>query len=225
MKTFQEFIELAESSLPERGRRRVSSRGPSTNKWIRLDDRRNASDRVVLKKAGFKRKHSNEHPVVDASYGSTDHETEITTDKNQSTYVMGHISNKSLTSGHGRSKVKSTASRVRQAKALRKQLGGDRTPKKVHDVAILSRSAYGKNDPEDLISRGKSFRRELENLPRTLRVIGRAKPGDKVTATPAAVMSGENPITGRNKRDRMYTKIFGTKMNKKTGKTIGTMKG
>jgi hypothetical protein len=64
----------------------------------------------------------------------------------------------------------------------------------------------------------------LRSVPQALKNAG-AKPGDKVTAEPAAVMRGEDPKKGRRKRDRIYAKQFGSKMNPKTGMTIGTMKG
>jgi hypothetical protein len=52
-----------------------------------------------------------------------------------------------------------------------------------------------------------------------------AKPGDKVTSTPQGVMPGEDRKEGAKKRDKIYTKELGSKMNPKTGKTMGTVRG
>ena len=222
MITFKKFLELVESSTPERGRRRLSPRGTPLDLYDRLDDRRRTSDRVTLKKAGFKRPSSGELSDDNEGehYSSDYHGTSVNTHKNQSDYTIDKIQTKKLATGRSRSKVTPTAYRVRQAKALRIQMRGDRTPKKVHDVEILSRTAHNKNDQEDLIARGRSFNQELQNLPKTLRRVG-AKPGDKVTAEPLAVMRGENLKTGKEKRSKIYTKKFGSKMNKKTGKMMG----
>jgi hypothetical protein len=201
--------------------RAVSPRGPSETKWQRLNDRVKTSNKVALKKAGFKRRESGEEPKGTESWASDHHTTAVNTYKNQSDYVIDQIPYKRLGTGQSRSKVTPTASRVRPAKALRKQLGGDRTSKPVHDVAILNDTPYGKNDPYDLISRGRSFKKEILAVPDALKKAG-AKPGDKVTAEPSAMMSGEDPIKGKQKRDKIYTKALKAKMNPKTGKTMGT---
>jgi hypothetical protein len=70
----------------------------------------------------------------------------------------------------------------------------------------------------------KSFTKELRVVPDTLKDAG-AKPGDKASATPQGVMPGENREQGAQKRDKIYTKVLGSKMNPKTGRTIGTVKG
>ena len=224
MITFKEFLELAESSSPERGRRRLASRGPGENTWDRIDARRSISDKVALKKAGFKRRESGEEPKETDASSSPHHRSTVGTYKNQSDYVLDQIPLKNVGSGRGRSKVRSTASRVRHAKALRKQLGGDRTSKPVHDVAILSDTPHAKNDREDLISRGRSFKKEVQSVPKALQKAG-AKPGDKVTSEPSGTMSGEDRIKGKQKRDKIYTKVLKAKMNPKTGRTMGTMRG
>lgn len=224
MITFKEFIELAESSSPERGRRRLASRGPSPYPYERLDARRETSNRAALKKAGFKRRGSGEDAEEHQSSSSPDHSTVVTTHKTQSDYAVDNIKHKGLGTGQGRTKVTPTADRVRRAKALKKQLGGDRTSKKVHDVEIVNDTAYRKNDREDLISRGRSFKQEVKSVPKALQKAG-AKPGDKVSAEPAATMRGEDPKKGKEKRDKIYTKEFKAKMNPVTGKTMGTMRG
>lgn len=230
MITFKQFLELVEASSPERGRRRLVSRGPKDWKWDRLDDRKKTSDRVALKKAGFKRNVSGEEPKDTTHYSSPYHYTTVRTYKNQSDSAWDSAPSKNLSTGdlHGRwqgPKVTPTATIVRDLKAVRKQIGGDRTSKPVHDVSIHADDEdISKNDQENLIPRGRSFNKELRSVPQALKNAG-AKPGDKVTAEPAAVMRGEDPKKGRRKRDRIYAKQFGSKMNPKTGMTIGTMKG
>lgn len=212
MITFKQFLELAESSSSERGRRRVTPRPV---------DREKMSDRSALKKAGFKRSPSGNKPVLKTASSSDHHFTAAFTDRNQSDYTSSNMDKKIRYDG----KVERTSKRVLKAKALRKQLGGDRTAKKVHDVSVFtSGDSPNKNDPKQLVSRGKSFKKEVRAVPKSLKDIG-AKPGDKVTATPVGHMPGENLKTGQQKRDKIYTKELGAKMNPRTGKTMGTVKG
>ena len=74
------------------------------------------------------------------------------------------------------------------------------------------------------LGRTKSFKKEVRAVPDTLKKLG-AKPGDKVAATPVAHMPGEDLKSGQRKRDKIYTKELGAKMNPRTGKIMGTVKG
>lgn len=230
MITFREFLELAESSTEERGRRRLAPRGPSRNKYSRIRQAHATSDRVALKKAGFKRSPNKDHYPQDNEVSSSDyHTTNVATYKNQSDYAKDNLPSKvkfskKSSDERGKYNVRSTADRVRQARAVRKQMGGDRTSKPVHDVSIgADDETTSKNDSQALISRGKSFKKEVRAVPDTLKKVG-AKPGDKVTSTPQGVMPGEDRKVGAKKRDKIYTKALGAKMNPKTGKTMGTVK-
>lgn len=212
MITFKEFLELAEASTPERGRRRLAPRPV---------DREKMSDRSALKKAGFKRSPSGHKPKIKTTSSSDHHFTAAFTSRNQSDYASSNIGKKIRYDG----KVEKTSKRVLKAKQLRKQFGGDRTAKKVHDVSIFTKGdSPNKNDPKQLVSRGKSFKKELRAVSKSLKDIG-AKPGDKVAATPTGHMPGENLKTGQQKRDKIYTKELGAKMNPRTHKTMGTVKG
>jgi hypothetical protein len=231
MITFKEFLELAESSSPERGRRRLASRGPGENTWDRIDARRSISDKVALKKAGFKRPASGKDSVGDESTRSSHHFTTVDTDANQSDFAIQNTPHKNLGTGKfvtkrgGKAnKVTPTSKRVSRLKTLRKQLGGDRTSKPVHNVAVYSDDDHRKNDPDKLPQRQTSFKKELRGGKDALKHAG-AKPGDKVAFEPSALMGGENPKKGKQKRDSIYTRQFKAKMNKKTGITIGTMRG
>ena len=225
MITFQKFMELCESSSPERGRRRLASQGPLKNKFSRGRQRQRTVDKVALKKAGFKRSPSNnlfqqDHQASSSKY----HATNIETYKNQSDYASDNLPSKRV-STRGGDKPRPTKERVIKAKALRKQMGGDRTSKPVHDVSIHSKGdTPDKNDPDNLIPRIKSFTGELRAVPDALKKAG-AKPGDKGSATPEGLMPGENRKQGAKKRDKIYTRILGSKMNPKTGRTIGNVRG
>lgn len=223
MITFKEFLELAESSMGERGKRRLSPKGPKANKYSRSKQRSDTSDKVALKKAGFKRSSSHDHYPSDSVSSSSDHhDTNVATYRNQSDYAKSEAPSKKR---FGK-KVRKTADRVKSLKALRKQMGGDRTAKQVHDVSIHSKDDEGirKNDPKKLVSRGKSFKKEVRSVPKSLKNAG-AKPKDIVTSTPSGIMPGENRKEGAKKRDKIYAKELGSKMNPKTGKTMGRVSG
>lgn len=225
--TFSDFMALCESSSPERGRRRLAPKGPLKNKYSLSRKNAATSDRAALKKAGFKRSPNKDHYPQDHEVSSSDyHTTNIATYKHQSDYAKNNMPGKQPFSGERKSYVViPTAKRVLHAKALRKQMGGDRTSKPVHDVSIgADDETTSKNNPKQLISRGKSFKQEVRAVPDTLKKAG-AKPGDKVSATPLGVMPGENRKKGAKKRDKIYTKELGSKMNPKTGKTMGTARG
>ena len=231
MITFQEFLEIAESSTPERGKRRLVPRGTSGSQNERLRQRRNTSDRVALKKAGFKRPASGKDSVEDESTRSAHHFTTVDTDANQSDFALRNTYHKNLRTGKfvtrrgGKvDKVTPTSKRVSHLKTLRKQLGGDRTSKPVHNVGVYTDDDYRKNDPDKLPQRQTSFKKELRGGKDALKHAG-AKPGDKVAFEPSALMGGENPKKGKQKRDSIYARQFKAKMNKKTGITTGTMKG
>lgn len=224
MITFREFLELAESSGPERGRRRLASRGPKKNKYSRRREATLTSDRAALKKAGFHRTRSKDiDPEENETAHSPHHYTNIGTYKNQSDYAVDSAPRKRT--GLNK-KVTPTSKRVRDLKAIRKQMGGDRTSKRVHDVEIGSDDNIvhiDKGEKKDLIARGRSFKKEVQSVPKSLQRAG-AKPGEKVTSTPSGVMPGEDRKEGAKKRDKIYTKALGAKMNPKTGKTMGTMR-
>lgn len=226
MITFKEFLELVESSSPERGRRRLAPQGPFKNKFSRGRQRQRTVDKVALKKAGFKTPPTKDSfPQRDYQASSSEyHATNVETFKNQSDYASNNLPSKRI-STRGGEKPRPTKERVIRARALRKQLGGDRTSRPVHDVSIHSKGdTPRKNDPDKLIPRAKSFTKEVRAVPDTLKKAG-ANPGDKGTSQPQGVMPGENRKQGAKKRDKIYTKALGSKMNPKTGRTMGTVRG
>jgi hypothetical protein len=242
MITFKEFLELAESSTPERGKRRLAPKGPLKNKSSRAAQRHATVDRVAMKKAGFRRSANQDYfPQDNQTSSSTHHDTNIGTYKNQSDFAKHNVKGKLKVTGRdetGRQKRKvvPTADRVRHLKALRKQLGGDRTPKQVHDVSIHAKDdkEHAKNDPKQLITRGKSFKKEIKSVPDAIKKVG-GKAGDKVAGRPSEVQSIPDSVSaakksdirkkGAQKRGKIYHKeLGGSKTDRKTGLNVGTVR-
>ena len=212
MKTFQEFIlecyELEESSGGERSGRRLSSRGPSSNRSDRNKQRQDKSNRAALSKAGFSR---SPRPVTGKggrrtkwteTSTSTHHGTETATYSNQSDYATSKIGNL------GPKGNKPTSKRALKAKQVRKQLGGDRTPRPVHDVSVNKKRTYD-DDNSNTMTKGRSFRKEVtKGVSDNLKKAG-AKSGDIVTSTPTS-----------DSRSRMYGRTHGLNTSKRTGITV-----
>ena len=212
MITFTEFLELCESSTGESGRRRVSSRGPEANRSDRNKQRQDKSNRAALSKAGFSR---SPRPVTGKggrrtkwteTSTSTHHSTETGTHANQSDYAAGKIGNL------GPKGNKPTSKRALKAKQIRKQLGGDRTPKPVHDVAVNKKRTYN-DDNSGTMTKGRSFSKEVKKgVPDNLKKAG-AKSGDIVTSSPTS-----------DSRSRMYGRTHNTKTSKRTGVTVNRIR-
>ena len=225
MKTFNEFMAEATDFNESISRRKVFPRALAPRQ--RSEDRTQNSDKAALKKAGFRRLSRRNYEPDDFPYdnkssvsrNSPTHGTDVFSDINQANYARTDAPGKIKTS-RGRQKVTPTAKRVSYLKTLRKQLGGTRTERPVHTVSINSHKLRDKNNPKELISRGKSFKQELKSLPKSLKKAG-AKTGDIVVGEPSASMPGEDPKTGKEKRAKLYQKTFGSKLNPKTGLMVG----
>ena len=212
MITFAEFLELCESSTGESGRRRVSSRGPETDRFARGKQRQDKSNRAALSKAGFSR---SPRPITGKggrkikwteTSTSSHHDTETGTYANQSDYATSKIGNL------GPKGNKPTSKRALKAKQIRKQLGGDRTPRQVHDVAVNKKRTYD-DDNSSTMTKGRSFRKEVtKGVSDNLKKAG-AKSGDIVTSTPTS-----------DSRSRMYGKTHNTKTSKRTGVTVNRIR-
>jgi hypothetical protein len=212
MITFTEFLELCESSTGESGRRRVSSRGPAANRSDRNKQRQDNSNRAALSKAGFSR---SPRPITGKggrktkwteTSTSSHHDTETGTYANQSDYATSKIGNL------GPKGNKPTSKRALKAKQIRKQLGGDRTPRPVHDVSVNKKRTYD-DDNSSTMTKGRSFRKEVtKGVSDNLKKAG-AKSGDIVTSTPTS-----------DSRSRMYGKTHNTKTSKRTGVTVNRIR-
>jgi len=230
------------------GSRVVAPKGPPASKGryddSPLDYRETNSDLAAFKRANFRankqdirsrfnrsfNRSGNTDPKVISPDTNTFYSTTVSKHKNQGTYAQRQLPQKSGYEGEGENLKKvarPTSNRAFFLKQLRKQMGGTRTPKQVADLEVGTKSDYyRKNDPEDLISRGKEFVQTLKDIPSTL-YHANVKPGSKVTGHPGAVMPGEtNKVMGREKRAKLYKKIAGnrmTKMNPVTQTLVGTM--
>jgi len=210
MITFKQFLDLSESSTGERGRRRLSSRGPAASKSDRNKQRQDKSNRAALSKAGFSR---SPRPVTGVgarktkwteTSASTHHSTETATSANQSDYAAKQIGNL------GTKGKTPTSQRALKAKQIRKQLGGDRTPRKVHDVAVNN---VRHDDGSSTMTKGRSFRNEVtKGVSDNLKKAG-AKSGDIVTSTPTS-----------DSRSRMYGRTHNTNTSKRTGVTVNRIR-
>ena len=227
MITFKEFIELAESSVGERSKRRLPSRGPSKNPKVLKSQKSSNTTNATLGKAGFRRKAG--EPKYDYGYKSSSpqHETGVTRYKNQS-HFAADVANREKRFGKSKSKI------VSKIKGLRKQLGGDRTAKKVHSITISSQNDnHDKNDSKELIARGKSFKKELKSVANTVKSSG-GKAGDKVVGEPIemqkmpSTMSTQQRLSaykkGKETRGRIYQKVHGGSKSRKTGYNVGTLR-
>lgn len=223
MKTFSEFIE--ESSTPERGRRRLSSRGPKKDSYQRGKDREETSNKIAVKRAGFKTKSQ------DGPHGSSDHyhsssrhhSTNIASHKTQADYALSTVDRKYDRFSSSR-RVEPTSSRVFGLKKIRRLLKTTRTAKPVHDISIHSdESGISKNDSKRLISRGKSFKKERTGVSDALKNAG-AKTGDFAVGEPYGSMPHENPEKGKKVRAKLYGKDYGVNLDKRTGKMVGRVR-
>lgn len=249
MITFNQFLELAESSA---GRRRTTSssnmgsrlapHGPKANKYSRASQRHSTVDRISLRKAGFRHPSSDDYfPQSHMSSSSTHHDTEVSTYKNQSDFARHNIPAKLKSVGRTedgilKRRVIPTSERVRFLKKLRDQLGGSRTKKPVHDVSILSKGEHEheKNDPKELVTRGKSFKKEIKSVPNTIKQSG-GKPGDKVAGRPSEIQRIPDTLPpeektklrkkGAKKRGKIYHReLGGSETNPTTGMNVGTLR-
>lgn len=215
MRQYKEFIKLTEGA-----------HGPKANKYSRGAQRAENSARAALKKAGFRRSGNVDYHSTDSKLSSSsDHKTTISSYANQSDFARDSIKAKVQRKKSGGGSVTPTAERVRQLKHLRRQMGGDRTVRGVHDVGIDHKgdTEHKKNDTTRLISRGKSFKKETRAVPDSLKKIG-ARPGDIVTASPQGVMPGENVRKGGEKRAGMYQREIGGKADRRTNMIMGRNK-
>jgi len=217
---------LNESSTPEKGKRRLRPRGPSANRYKRTDDREDTSNLIALRKAGFKtgKPNLNKDPKVTYNSNSSHHYTNVDSYKDQANYaIQSTEASPKYNKFDTFRKVRPTQTRVQLLKKERDLLKTTRTPRKVHDVNIYADDYYNKNYSKSLISRGKSFKKERDSVPKSVKKAG-AKPGDFVVGHPAATMPNEDPKKGEKIRSRLYQKDHNVPVHKKTGKLVGRMK-
>ena len=239
-RTFKEFLELCESSSGERMPR--GSTGSRTGRALNQMKRDEKSTASIARKAGLKgtgklstkdlRTSARDYTTYDSDddlddIGSTEQDHYIRTHSSARKAAKGErLINKRNQVGYFTQKVTPSSQSVRKVKDFKTQMtkaGANKTGK-VHTVDIMPRdSEFGKGDRTKQIERGKNFIQAIKDTPKQLKRAG-AKPGDAVTGKPTAVMSGENPKTGAEKRAKLYGKIFGkrsTEASPKTGLMVG----
>lgn len=211
IKTFSEFI--------------IEARSKGSYVPIRPLKRKTASALAAFKKSKFRANRDDVERVDDdnRTYSDTSHphhNVDIDTDRNQATHAMWNLPK----SGPSRS-----SKRVLYLKALKRQLGGTRTRKPVHNIEIGDKYWNTKNSSHQLVSRGKSFFNAIKSTPDYLKRAG-AKPGDKVAAAPAETMLNTTETQrnqGAKKRADIYQRSSRnrfSKMDPKTKSMIGTMR-
>ena len=239
-RTFKEFLELCESSSGERmpSGSTGSRTGRALNKMLKIDK----STASIARKAGLKgtgklstkdlRTSARDYDTDDTDeddydYGSTEQDHYIRTYSSARKAAKDtRMINKRKQVGYYAQKVAPSSESVRKVKDFRKQMtkvGANKTGK-VHNVDIMPRDVeYDKGDRRKQIERGKNFIQAIKDTPNQLKKAG-AKPGDTVIGKPTAVMSGEDPKTGVEKRAKLYGKIFGKRSTEKSERT-GIMVG
>ena len=216
MITFQQFDENARAALKllkatsriiggknvgslGRARYKALSIGPSRSR-VGLDrQRRHASDAAAFRRANFPRTQTGGSRQRFNTTGEKNKfsRTVSTSYPSQSAYAKDMLPPKQLESGRG---VRSTGERDLYLSRLRRQMGGGRTRRRVHAVDVLPRGDFMKNDPKQLITRGKEYHKAVSDIPNEVKGFG-AKRGDKIVGTASEVMPGaKNVERGRQSR-------------------------
>ena len=240
MKTFKEFLELCESSSGER--MPSGSTGRRTGRALNKMSKMEKSTASIARKAGLKgtgklstkdlRKSIRDYTTDDTDeddydYGSTEQDHYVRTYSSARKAAKDtRMINKRKQVRYDTQKVIPSSESVRKVKDFRKQMtkvGANKTGK-VHNVDIMPRDVeFDKGDRRKQIERGKNFIQAIKDTPKQLKRAG-AKPGDTVIGKPTAVMSGEDPKPGVEKRAKLYGKIFGKRSTEKSERT-GIMVG
>jgi hypothetical protein len=243
----EEIEELEESSMGERSGRRT--RGNVTLARGRGADmtRSERTTAAIAKKAGLKgtgkystkdlRTKSKDYTTYDSEdelddIGSTEQDHFIRTYSSARKAAKGEqLIKKSKPAGRtatGMTKLKTAPSSesVRRVKDLKKNMtkAGANKRGSVHTVDIMHRdSQVVKNDPDQQMERGRNFIAAVKDTPNQLKKAG-AKKGEAVIGRPSAVMPSEDRKKGREKRAKLYKKIFNSRSTKKSNVT-GLMTG
>jgi len=241
MITFQQFDENARAALKllkatnkiiggknvgslGRARYKALTTGPSRSSVGLHRQKANASQAAAFRRANFPR---NQAGGTRQRFNSTNEKndftkTAVTSYPSQSAYAKDMILPKQLESGRG---VRSSDQRALYLRRLRRQLRGTRTQRGVHAVDVLPRGDFMKNDPTQLITRGKEYHKVVSNIPNEVKGFG-GKSGDKIVGTASEVMPGaKNVERGRQNRRSLYQKVLGaTEWDPITRKQVATIK-
>jgi hypothetical protein len=184
--------------------------GPSKSIVGLERQRKDSSTRAAFRRAGMNRSQEGGNRI---RFNSTDEKnkfskTAISSYPSQSSYALDMIPDKVKERMYGNG-VRSTQERSLYLRRLRRQLGGSRTRRGVHNVDILPRGSYMKNDPKELVSRGKEYNRVVRELPQEVKNVGGNR-GDKIVGKASEVMIGATDTEkGRRKRRDLYSRALG----------------
>ena len=204
MKTYSQFI--------SEGKLRQLTIGPSRSSLGRQRQQRDASERAAFKKAGVRRnrpgtstpRRANKigFKAVPGEYTST----AITTYPNQSSHAKDVLQSKV---DDRTNRVVKTGQRALQLRRLSRQTG-NRSSRQVHAVDILPKKDFKKDDPKELITRGKEYHSSVKNISSNIKKVSGGKPGDVIVGKAAEVMPGSKDIKkGRKKREELYSRVLG----------------
>jgi hypothetical protein len=228
--------ELEESSTGEkmgRGKSKLTQFGNLKN----TTSRRRRSIAAIAKKAGLKGTGKLSHHDIGSSprdydtYDSEDDLDDIGSTK-QDHFIRTYKSPRRAASGeqliskYRGGKVNPSKDSVRKVRDFKKSMtkAGANKRGRVHTVDIMHRdSEVSKGDKNQQMERGRNFIAAVKDTPNQLKKAG-VKKGEAVVGKPSAVMSGEDSKTGKEKRAKLYKKIFGkrsTKKSEKTGMMVG----
>jgi len=205
MKTFKEFIF-------ESNRLRMITLGPSRSPVGRQRQQKDNSERAAFRKAGVRRNRPGTagarrpNQIRFRSEPKEYTSTTISSYPNQSSYAKDMIPNKV---DDKTKKVKKTKDRALYLRRLARQIGS-RSSRQVHAVDILPKKDFEKDDPREMITRGKEYHSSVRNIPNTVKRISDGKPGDVIVGKAAEVMRGSKDMKkGRKKREELYSRVLG----------------
>ena len=222
------------SKLTQFGNLKIKGQARSQRNTI---TRRKRSIAAIAKKAGMKGTGKLSHHDIKSSprdyttYDSDDDMDDIGSTE-QDHFIRSYKSPRRAASGeqliskYRGGKVKPSKDSVRKVRDFKKSMtkAGANKKGRVHTVDIMHRdSEVFKGDKNQQMERGRNFIKAVKDTPNQLKKAG-AKKGEAVVGKPSAVMSGEDSKTGKEKRAKLYKKIFGKRSTKKSEKT-GMMMG
>lgn len=204
MKTFSQFI--------KESRTRMITLGPSRSRIGRQRQQAAASERAAFRRAGVRRNRpgtTSERRSNRVSFTAIPKEytsTAITSYPNQSSYARESMPAK-VDDRSGR--VNRTIQRALYLRRLSRQTGG-RTSRGVHVVDVLPKKDFKKNDPAELMTRGKEYHSSVRDIPKNVKSMGKGEVGDVIVGKASEVMPGsKDPSVGRKKREQLYTRVLG----------------
>jgi hypothetical protein len=184
--------------------------GPSRSRAGLAKQRQDASERAAFRRAGMRRTHTGGKRQRFTSTNDQNNysKTAITSYPSQSAYAKDMLPSKEKERMYGDG-VRKTQDRALYLRRLHRQLRTTRTRRGVHNVDVLPKGDFKKNDSKELISRGKEYHQAVREIPKEVKKSGGSK-GDKIVGKAAEVMIGsKDPEKGRRSRRNLYSRTLG----------------